>query len=435
EARFRNTFDFASIGMAIVSLEGRWVQINAALSELLGYNVDELKRLTFQNVTHPDDLQADLAYIERVLRGEISTYQMEKRYFHRDGHVVWALLSVSLVRDIDGAPVHFVSQIQDITARKYAEQALTESEERFRATFDHASVGIMHSSLDRRILVLNRKFCEMVGYSADELQQGSVRRIHHPDDSDADQPLEKQLLAGEIENFSFEKRYVRKNASVFWANRTVSLVRDQSGKPQYFIRVIEDISARKDAEEKLLHLAHFDPLTDLPNRAMFHDRLSQALVQARRRNELVGIMFLDLDHFKLVNDTLGHAMGDLLLQLVAGRLSAAVRPGDTVGRLSGDEFGIILGDLRSVVDASLVAKKILKVLAPPFRLDRHERNVTMSIGISLYPEHGDDNDLLIRAADTAMYAAKEKGRSTFEFFSETTAAGAAEQSRAGDGTQ
>jgi diguanylate cyclase (GGDEF)-like protein/PAS domain S-box-containing protein len=416
EERFRKTFDFASIGMAIVALDGKWTQVNAALCELLGYSADELRPLSFQDLTHPDDLQADLGYVQQILLAEINTYQMEKRYFHKDGHIVWALLSVSLVRDVEGSPVHFVSQIQDITARKQAEQALGESEARFRATFDHASVGIMHSSLDRRILVVNRKFCEMVGYSAEELQQGSVRKIHHPEDSDADQHLEKQLLAGEIENFSFEKRYIRKDGSLFWANRSVSLVRDHAGRPAYFIRVIEDISARKAAEEKLLHLANFDVLTDLPNRAMFHDRLSQALVQARRRGERVGVMFLDVDKFKLINDTLGHDMGDALLRQVARRLCDTVRPGDTVGRLSGDEFGILLSDLRNAEDAGLVAQKIVNVFGKPFQLGEHTRQVTGSIGISLYPGDGGDNETLLKAADAAMYRAKARGRNNFAFF-------------------
>ena len=423
EQRLRNTFDFASIGMAIVSLDGTCSEANAALCDLLGYSAAELKRLSFHHFTHPDDLPADLDHVQKLLRAEVDTYQMEKRYIRKDAQLVWALLSVSLVRDLDGTPVHFVSQVQDITARKQAEQALGESEARFRATFDHASVGIMHSSLDRRILVVNSKFCEMVGYSAEELQQGSVRKIHHPEDSDADQPLEKQLLAGEIGNFSFEKRYVRKDGSVFWVNRSVSLVRDAAGRPAYFIRVIEDISARKAAEEKLLHLANFDVLTDLPNRATFHDRLSQALVQARRRHERVGVMFLDVDNFKLINDTLGHDMGDALLRQVARRLCDTVRPGDTVGRLSGDEFGIILGDLRNAGDAGLVAQKIVNVFATPFQLGEHPHQVTGSIGISLYPGDGGDNETLLKAADAAMYRAKAQGRNSFAFFRNADAPG------------
>ncbi|MEO8157004.1 MAG: PAS domain S-box protein [Betaproteobacteria bacterium] len=413
EARFRNTFDFAAIGMAIVSLDGKWLQVNKALCGLLGYTDAQLKAMTFQDITHPGDLEADLEQVQRILRGDIRDYQMEKRYFRKDGREVSTLLSVSLVRDPDGKPLQFISQIQDITARKAAENALLDSEARFRATFDHASVGIMHSSLDRRILTVNRKFCEMVGYSAGELQQGSVRRIHHPEDSDADQPLEKKLLAGEIDYFTFEKRYIRKDGSVFWANRAVSLVRDANHKPLYFIRVIEDISARKDAEEKLLHLANFDGLTNLPNRAMFHVRLSQALALARRRKETLGVMFLDLDQFKQINDTLGHAAGDLLLKQVAARLTAVVRASDTLGRLSGDEFAVVLMGLRGTDDAILVARKIIEAFGKPFNLEGNERVVTASIGIGMYPQDGDDEATLMRSADAAMYVAKERGRNQF----------------------
>ncbi|HEX7951524.1 MAG TPA: PAS domain S-box protein, partial [Burkholderiales bacterium] len=418
EIRFRNTFDFAAIGMAVLSPEGKWLQVNPALCNLLGYSEAELTQLTFQDITHPDDLEADLEQVGRILRAEISNYQMEKRYFCKDGREVWALLSVSLVRDEDGRPAQFIAQIQDITARKQAEGALIETEARFRATFDHASVGIMHSTLDRRILTANRKFCEMVGYSAQELQQGSVKRLHHPDDSDADQPLEKQLLAGDIGHFSFEKRYVRKDGSVFWANRAVSLVRDAGGKPLYFIRVIEDISARKDAEEKLLHLANFDSLTNLPNRAKFHDRLSQVLALAQRRKENLGVMFLDLDQFKQVNDTLGHDTGDQLLKQVAARLLQAVRASDTVGRLSGDEFAIVLPGLRGAEDACLVATKIIGALAAPFDLAGHERSVTASIGVGMFPQNGNDELALMKCADKAMYIAKQRGRNQFHLYDE-----------------
>jgi len=266
--------------------------------------------------------------------------------------------------------------------------------------------------------MINRKFCDMVGYSADELHQGSVRRIHHPEDTDADQHLEKRLVAGKIDSFSFEKRYVRKDGSVFWAHRTVSLARDEAGRPKYFIRVIEDISARKQTEQELIQLAHYDTLTNLPNRALFRDRLTQALAQAHRSGSMLAIMFLDLDRFKLINDSLGHAMGDLLLKQVAHRLAACVRASDTVGRLGGDEFGILLETLHSASDANLVAQKIGQSFSEPFRLDDSERYVTTSIGISLYPTDGQEENQLIKAADSAMYRAKQTGRNNFHFFAD-----------------
>ena len=308
-----------------------------------------------------------------------------------------------------------------LSRQKRAIEALGRSEAQFRATFDQAAVGIMHSSLDRRILRVNRKFCEMVGYSADELQQGSVQRIHHPEDTNADQDFEKRLVAGEIETFSFDKRYVRKDGSVFPARRTVSLARDEAGRPSYFIRVIEDISERKEAEEKLLHLAHYDTLTDLPNRALCYDRLSQSLIQSRRRNRSVCVLFIDLDRFKAVNDSLGHAAGDLLLQQVAGRLSACIRAGDTAGRLGGDEFVIILPEVAKPDDAGLLALKIIGALAKPFQLGKHPVRVTSSIGIATCPDDGEDVDSLIRNADAAMFRAKEGGRNGYRFYSAATA--------------
>ncbi len=182
--------------------------------------------------------------------------------------------------------------------------------------------------------------------------------------------------------------------------------------------MIEDISARKQTERELIQLAHYDTLTNLPNRALFRDRLTQALAQAHRSRGMLAIMFLDLDRFKLINDSLGHAMGDLLLKQVAHRLAACVRASDTVGRLGGDEFGILLGTLHSASDANLVAQKIGQSFSEPFRLDDSERYVTTSIGISLYPTDGHEEDQLIKAADSAMYRAKQTGRNNFHFFAD-----------------
>jgi diguanylate cyclase (GGDEF)-like protein/PAS domain S-box-containing protein len=422
EDDFRRAFDDAGIGMGLTSADGRWLRVNRALLEMTGHSEAELLGTSCHDVVYPPDIPADVALIRRLLAGELERTQSEQRYVHKRGNLVWVTVTASLIRDREGRPLYRSLQVMDISER-------VELQQRFRATFDHASVGIMHSSLDRRVLMVNRKFCDMVGYSAEELQQGSVRRIHHPEDSDADQHLEKRLVAGEIDSFSFEKRYVRKDGSVFWAHRTVSLARDEPGRPQYFIRIIEDISERKQAEQELVRLAHYDRLTTLPNRALFHDRLTQTLAQARRSRTLVATMFLDLDHFKMVNDTLGHAMGDLLLKQVAHRLTACVRANDTVGRLGGDEFGVIVSGLATAGDAHVVARKIVQRFGAPFQLEGHERYVTTSIGISVFPEDGEDEEVLIKAADAAMYTAKDKGRNTFEFCGEGMGRGKEEGGR------
>jgi diguanylate cyclase (GGDEF)-like protein/PAS domain S-box-containing protein len=411
DGRFAAIFRQAMIGIAYTTSEGRILEANPKLCEILGYTADELCSLTTRELTHPEDRDRDLQLRQELIAGRRTSFSGEKRLVRRNGEALWVKRTVTLSQETTGGEPCLIQVFEDIGER-------VELEERFRATFDQAAVGIMHSSLDRRILKVNRKFCEMVGYSAEEIQQGSVQRIHHPEDTNADQPLEKRLVAGEIDTYSFEKRYVRKDGSVFWADRTVSLARDAEGRPKYFIRVIVDISERKHAEEALLHLAHFDRLTNLPHRALFRDRLAQSVAHAGRRDRMVAMMFLDLDRFKTVNDTFGHAIGDLLLQQVADRFTRCVRVGDTVGRLSGDEFGIVLCDLHSAADARLVAQKIVETFREPYRLDAHEHRMTTSIGISMYPADGRDPEALIKAADDAMYRAKEDGRNTFHFYSD-----------------
>lgn len=411
DMRFRSIVSQAMIGIAYTTTDGRILEANPKLCEILGYTAHELRSLTTRELTHPDDRDREDQQKQELLAGSRASFSGEERLVRRNGEALWSKRIVTLAHEATSGEPCLIQVFEDISEQ-------VELEQRFRATFDQAAVGIIHSSLDRHILMVNRKFCEMIGYSAEDLQHGSVHRIHHPEDTDADQHLEKRLVAGEIDTYTFEKRYVRKNGSVFCANRTVSLARDGAGRPKYFIRVVEDISARKEAEEKLLRLAHFDTLTSLPQRALFHDRLAQALAQAGRHGRMVAMMFLDLDQFKAVNDAFGHAIGDLVLQRVAGRLTKCVRAGDTVGRLSGDEFGIVLGDLRNAADARLVAQKIVQKFRKPFRLDRHEHRITTSIGISMYPTDSRVDEALIKAADVAMYRAKEDGRNTFHFYSD-----------------
>ncbi|HLO50014.1 MAG TPA: PAS domain S-box protein [Kamptonema sp.] len=249
--RFRSAFDCAAIGMALVALNGRWLKVNSSLCKLLGYSEAELLSTDFQTLSHPDEISTDLEFSRQTIAGEIDTFQMEKRYFHKLGHTVWALLNVSLVRDDRGQPLYFISQIQDISDRKQAEEALLEREEQFRATFEQAAVGIGHGALDGKLLLVNQKYCDILGYTHEEMLTKTFLEITHPDDLNADNDYMRQLIAGEIPYFSMEKRYIRKDGSSVWANLTVSLMRGPDGTPKYDMGVIEDISARKQTEAAL----------------------------------------------------------------------------------------------------------------------------------------------------------------------------------------
>ena len=211
-------------------------------------------------------------------------------------------------------------------------------------------------------------------------------------------------------------RIVRPDGSMRWVRDRAFPVCDASNTVYRIAGITEDITERKEAEERLMHLAHYDVLTSLPNRVLFYDRLKQALAQAKRKQWITGVMFIDVDRFKNVNDTLGHAVGDRLLQQVSERLIRSVRAGDTVGRLGGDEFAIVLSNLSSAQDANLIAQKIMVSFKEPLKLAGVELYVTASIGITLYPDDSTDQETLIKNADAAMYRAKDVGRNSYRFY-------------------
>jgi len=309
--------------------------------------------------------------------------------------------------------------IAALSRQRRAVEALSSSEAQFRATFNQAAMGIAHIAPDGRFLRANQKLCNLLGYSERELLTRTLLGITDPADVDEAGRFQGQLLVDDTRSFTpeIEMRYVRKDGSTIWVCVAAGLVRNPSGQPDYFVTVTQDISKRKELQERLAHQAHHDSLTQLANRALCYDRLEQALVQAQRRKQEVGFLFIDLDGFKDVNDSLGHGCGDQLLQQVAARLTRCVRSEDTVGRLGGDEFAIVLSEIAKKADCELVARKIVDALAEPFRLDKHEVRVSASIGIATYPDDGDHVGMLVRHADMAMFCAKKAGKNYYRFYS------------------
>jgi diguanylate cyclase (GGDEF)-like protein/PAS domain S-box-containing protein len=306
-----------------------------------------------------------------------------------------------------------------ITYRTYLKNLalLQESEERFRSAFDYAAVGMALAAPDGRWLQVNRSLCEITGYDERELLATNFQSLTHAEDLDAVFSHVVQVLEGKLQSSLTEKRFVHKSGRTAWVHLSVSSVRDQQRKAPRLIFQIQDITDRKRAEEQLLHDAFHDGLTGLPNRALFMDHLKLAIARSQRRDDYqFAVLFLDLDRFKVINDSLGHMVGDQLLVGIARRLETCLRAGDTVARLGGDEFTILLDDLADACETPLVVERIQRELASPFNLGGHEVFTTVSIGIAPSATGYDSPDEILRDADTAMYRAKSLGKSRHVVF-------------------
>ncbi len=288
--------------------------------------------------------------------------------------------------------------------------------DRFQHAFFAAVIGMAIVTIDGNFLQVNPALCDLVGYSEDDLLRETHASITHPDDVQMDAEQTRRLLSGETDNDQIEKRYIHRDGHEIWAELSVSLVRNDSGQPRYLVAQMVDITDRKLFEQQLLHQAFHDRLTGLPNRGLFMDRLEHALARRPREEETIAVIFLDLDNFKVINDSLGHRAGDQLLMTMAARLQTCVREGDTVARLGGDEFTVLLEHITDITDAILVAQRIAEQSLTLYTIGDREISVTASIGIALPGEEGESADDLIRNADIAMYEAKRRGKARYEVF-------------------
>jgi diguanylate cyclase (GGDEF)-like protein/PAS domain S-box-containing protein len=296
----------------------------------------------------------------------------------------------------------------ETTSDAYAR--LREAEERFRLAFEHAPIGIALVSPEGAFTRVNAALCELTGYSAEELMAKTFQEITHPEDLDLDLEYVHQVLAGERREYSMEKRYFHRDGHIVWILLSVSLVRDPDGEPQYFISQIQDISERKQLEERLVFLADHDEMTGLANRRRFREEVERGVAYAERYSHSGAMLLLDLDNFKDVNDSLGHHVGDRLLVAVAERLGTRLRRTDLLGRIGGDEFAALLPQAEPA-QAIRVADEVLDaVTTAAYALDGHVVTARASVGVALFrPGLGIDADDLQIRADVAMYTAKRDG--------------------------
>ncbi len=423
EERFRTVFRQAAVGVAQTRTDtGQLVRVNEKFSQLMGYSVEELQRMRFQDLTHPDDLGADLDLTRRLASGEIPEFHMEKRYLHRDGHVVWAELTVSPMRMPGGGSEFHIAVVQDITARKEMAEALRTSEQRLRGILLRMPVGVCLVQKDGTISFRNERYLQICGYGEDVAPNAdSWWRLAFPD------PDRRAVARGEWQRARTaaqegdgsiapgEYMLTGRDGQI----RTVEVSGVMLGEDHLVTMV--DLSQRKAAEQEIHSLAYYDPLTRLPNRRLLLDRLQQALAVSARRQRCGAVLMLDLDNFKTLNETRGLDRGDALLREVALRLRGCLQGQDTVARHGGDEFVVVLEDLDDTPQeagarAEEAGQRILAALREPFVLDGEAHHSTLSMGIAIFQGQRESAEELLKRGELAMYQAKAAGRNTLQFY-------------------
>ncbi len=430
EAHYRSIVENSLEGIFQTTASGEYLIVNSALADIYGYNSSEELKQDLNDIgqqlyvlpNRREEFVQSMTNSGRVIN-------FESQVLRSDGSTIWISENARMVFDDAGDFICYEGTVHDVTALKVAQEALQASERFAKQALDelvyqkyaldkHAIVAITDAK--GAITYVNEKFCQISGYSQQELI-GQDHRIVNSDHhlKGFFRGMYRTIFSGNTWNDEVCNR--AKDGALYWLEMTVVPFMGSDGKPQRYISIHTDITQRKAAEAKSNYLALYDTLTALPNRRLLVDRLNHALVASLRSGNDGALLFLDLDHFKTLNDTLGHDIGDLLLQEVAKRLTKAVREGDTVARLGGDEFVIMLENLSSykfeaAAQTEAIGEKILAALNQPYQLSIHEYHNTSSIGAAIFSDNNLSYENLLKHADIAMYQAKKAGRNTLRFF-------------------
>jgi diguanylate cyclase (GGDEF)-like protein/PAS domain S-box-containing protein len=441
EEKYRTFIETIQDGYYEVDLSGKYTFVNDVICDHLKYSKEEL--IGTDNRQYQDEANAKKTYqvFKEVLMTGNPVKAFEMKMIRKDGTIQIFEVSISLIRNTEGNPIAFRCISRDVTEHKHMEEtisgyeekyktvimdinernrmekALRQSEEKYRTILETIQEGYFEIDLTGKYTFFNDSMCRIHGYSKEELM-GMNNRQH----------IDKENAKKVFQTFNtvyntgkpaegFDWQIIRKDGTKRYIETSVSPTKDSSGKLTGFRGIIRDITERKRAEERIEYLATHDALTGLPNRLMFSQLINHVIQTARRYHRQFAVLFIDLDRFKIINDTMGHEAGDQLLQEIAKRFKQSLRAVDVVGRLGGDEFIIMIEEVNELNQVETLAHKILSSAMKPMVLLGEECHVTASIGISIYPRDGEDEQTLMKNADIAMYFAKEEGKNNYQFYS------------------
>ena len=419
--RFRALVEHSSDVTFLNNADGVTKYASPSVSNVLGWSPEEIIGRTSGSRVHPDDLASVAGVFKQIVGAPGSSRRLEFRVEHKDG--TWRNVEVSYTNRLHDPLVQsVVVNIQDVTERHQAEQRLERAAEQFRVAFENAPIGMALVShgpeLEGRLIMANDALARMLGYERHDLEQMSANDLTHPDDKATEIIARRKADLGQIDAYHAEKRFLNSSGRWVWVSLHASLVRDEFGGPDYSVLQVVDITEKKQADATLKQQAYTDPLTRLDNRWQLLERLPQSLARARRRGTHLVVFFMDVDNFKVINDSQGHPAGDRVLEEIASRLRSVTRDQDILARLGGDEFVLVVDDLQEREEVKGIATRIEEVLHRSIELGPGIHvSVTASLGITI-AGLDDDAQSLLRDADTALYRAKDRGRARYEIFGE-----------------
>lgn len=425
EARFRAISDASPLGILVTDAQGHCTYTNAAYRTICGLDVGQAEGMHWSSFVHPNERSRVQREWAAALQGAVA-FSAELRLLRSDGVVVWARLHAAFMVD-GGLPRGCVQTVEDITGRKAveavlqrAEEALFDEKERAQVTLNSIGDAVLATDIGGCVSYMNRVAESMTGWTAREALGQPLTEVFAVIDGTtravAANPAQRAVAEDKTVGLAMDCLLIRRDGVELPIEDSAAPIHDRHGRVTGAVIVFHDVSQSRAMTLRMAHMAQHDFLTGLPNRALLTERLAQAIGQAARHHKQVALLFIDLDFFKRINDSLGHAVGDQLLQCVAERLVGCVRTTDSVCRQGGDEFVILLAEIEQPQDAAGVADKLHQAFIEPQQVAGHTLQITLSIGISVYPDDGNTADAMMRNADTAMYHAKAQGRNNCQFF-------------------